>query len=281
MTARKKIEILGVNINPSAKGALLGEIEEIATGRNPGYIATVNPEFIVAAQKNEEFRDVLAKSVFNTADGIGIVWAAKFLSLRTSQVPVYRHIQVVAQWLMTLGATLVTPKWLHSIVKQRAPGTELFWDIAKIAEKHGLSIFLIGGFGDTPKITSKKLQEKYPRLKIAGTSTRNFDDKTAPSVVAKARPDIVYVAFGAVRQEKWMAEHQRTIGAKLMIGLGGTFDYVAGVQPEPPRQVRALGLEWLYRLITQPKRWKRIFTATVVFPWKVLACKIVSRTTVL
>lgn len=272
-----RYDVLGVSITTVPKRKLLRELELIAVGEGVGYVATVNPEFVMAAQNDNEFRTILSHSACNSADGIGIVWAAKFLSLTSASNSLYRFPQVVMQWIVSLGAVIISPKWLHSVVHQRAPGTELFWDIAKFAEQRQLSIFLIGGFGDTPTIAGGKLIERFPKLKLAGTSNRNYDDGFAPDVVAKAKPDIVYVAFGGVRQEKWIAKYQSMIGAKLMIGLGGTFDYVAGVQPEPPKVVRKIGLEWLYRLLTQPKRYKRIFIATVVFPYRVLTHKLKSK----
>ncbi|HVY67857.1 MAG TPA: WecB/TagA/CpsF family glycosyltransferase, partial [Patescibacteria group bacterium] len=126
------------------------------------------------------------------------------------------------------------------------------------------SVYLLGGFGDTPKIVADALISKYPNITISGYSNKNPSDESIISDIKKAAPDFLFVAFGPIRQEQWIAAHLAGLpSAKLAIGLGGTFDYIAGKRKTPPPRMRAAGLEWLYRLATQPRRAGRIWNATI------------------
>lgn len=273
----KSFEIFNVGISTLSKGQTIHAIEDIATQKTPKYITTTNPEFLVEANKDHNFKNILQNSAHNTADGIGVVWAAKFLSLETINFPLIRELQIIFQFLLSLPLTYLAPKWVHGVVRERASGSVIFWDIAQIAEKHNLSIYLLGGYGDTVDIVKSSLLKKYPKLNIAGTSNARIDDVDIAKTIASIQPDILLVAFGGIRQEKWIHKNYRKIGASLSVGLGGTFDYVANKQPYPHPLIRRLGLEWAYRLITQPHRYKRIYTATVVFPANVLLSKLRKR----
>src|SRR6266545_4464803 len=114
------------------------------------------------------------------------------------------------------------------------------------------------------------LQQSYPGLRIAGCyagSPRVDDERHIRELVAAARPDVLLVAYGHPAQDLWIARNQPYIRAPVAIGVGGVFDYLAGAVPRAPRWMRWLGLEWLYRLIRQPRRWRRILTAVPLFLW--------------
>jgi N-acetylglucosaminyldiphosphoundecaprenol N-acetyl-beta-D-mannosaminyltransferase len=151
--------------------------------------------------------------------------------------------------------------------KEKIPGSELIWDLAKLAAQNNWSIYLLGGFGDTSKLVARRLEDsitqKDGRRLLLYWSNKNPDDPTIIDDIKKTNPEMVFVAFGPIKQEKWIVENMDKLPAKFYIGLGGTFDYIAGKRLSPPKFIRSIGLEWLYRLITQPYRLKRIFSATI------------------
>jgi exopolysaccharide biosynthesis WecB/TagA/CpsF family protein len=131
-----------------------------------------------------------------------------------------------------------------------------------MAEENNLSIYLLGGFKDTAEKTGYQLSAVNKQLHIAGWSNKNPDDPSIAEDVNRANPDILFVAYGPTIQEKWISENLKNIDTKLAIGVGGSFDYIAGTKSAPPKIIRYSGLEWLWRLLTQPKRFKRIMNAT-------------------
>jgi exopolysaccharide biosynthesis WecB/TagA/CpsF family protein len=176
--------------------------------------------------------------------------------------------------IFSLLAIIFAPRWARSVVKEKISGSELIWSLADVASRENKSIFLLGGFADTAEKVKNRLEEKYPNLKIAGTYSGNPSEQGMVEKINSVKPDILLVAFGQIRQEKWIAKHLEKLGCKVAIGVGGTFDYVAEIRLFAPRILRHIGLEWAFRLITQPSRIKRIFDAVFVFCWYMLLHKI-------
>jgi exopolysaccharide biosynthesis WecB/TagA/CpsF family protein len=191
-----------------------------------------------------------------------VFWAAAFLeNALTAKSHVMKIIQSAWQVLFTLSAILIYPKYFSKYFPEKIVGADLFWDLGKLAEKNNFSVYLLGGFGNTAEIVASKLKAKNSGMRIAGWSNKNPGDPTILDDLNRTRPDFLFIAFGPVRQETWIAEHLDKLPVKLVIGLGGTFDYVAGKRSAPPKIIRTTGLEWLYRLFTQPHRWRRIYNA--------------------
>jgi N-acetylglucosaminyldiphosphoundecaprenol N-acetyl-beta-D-mannosaminyltransferase len=120
--------------------------------------------------------------------------------------------------------------------------------------------------------TAAILQARYPGLVIAGTYVGTPADADAPQIIAHiraARPDILFVAYGAPKQDLWIGKHREALGVPAMMGVGGSFDFIVGVQKRAPRWVQRLNLEWLFRLLTQPWRWRRQL-ALPRFVWAVI-----------
>ena len=225
-------------------------------------------------------------------DGIGIFWAHKFLSIPlTAKNYWLKILQALWQIKYSLAAILFYPKYIYSSLShgrekvrnsdfqnneglpklgEKIVGADLIWDIAKKAAAQNLSIYLLGGFADTPKLVARKLatdinlgRRVYLSLNIAGYSNKNPNDISIIDDINKTNPDILLVAYGPIKQEKWIYEHRDKLPTvKLFMGLGGTFDYIAGKRLAPPSPIRKIGLEWLWRLFTQPHRIKRIWQAT-------------------
>lgn len=199
-------------------------------------IATVNPEFILEAQKNSEFRNILNSCDLNAADGIGI-W---FAFLRFGK-----------------------------ILKTRIAGADLMDEIMKIAKEKNLGIFLAANKNGLSawEETRDAILKKYPKLKINGADL----DKNEPNYeLPNVNEEIIFCNFGAPYQEKFL-NNLENAKIRLAVGVGGSFDFLTGKIKRAPKFMRRFGLEWLWRLILEPRyRIKRIFRAVIIFPIKII-----------
>lgn len=234
-------KILGVKIDNVSFSDVMAKIQAFLMVDELHHIATVNPEFLVTAQRDEAFKTILNNTDLNVPDGFGL----KF------------------------GAWVSGQK-----IGERITGVDLTWEICKLASEKGYSVFFLGGAEDIAQKAAHRIKLLNSNLKIAGTYSGTPDEEGIVERINNTEADILLVAFGAPKQEKFIANNKQALKVKLAMGVGGTFDYIAGVVPYAPKWVRKIGLEWLYRLFTQPKRWKRIFNATVMFPWLVLISKL-------
>jgi N-acetylglucosaminyldiphosphoundecaprenol N-acetyl-beta-D-mannosaminyltransferase len=211
----------------------------IAAG-GPHQVVTVNPEFVMETRRNGAFRRVLAAADLATPDGFGLLLIARRRG---------------------------TP------FRGRVTGVALVERIAAAAAERGWSLFLLGAAPGVAERAAAALERAHAGLRIAGCfagSPRPADEPAIRARVAAARPDVLLVAYGHPAQDLWIARNQPLLRVPLAIGVGGVFDYLAGVVPRAPAAMRRLGLEWLYRLIRQPRRWRRIVIAVPLFLWAAL-----------
>jgi len=241
--------ILGVKIDNLDFKVVMAKIAAFLYVEEFHMVATVNPEFIAAAQYDEKFKNILNQADLNVPDGVGLKFAGWFLGQK---------------------------------INERITGVDLTWEICKLAAENNYSVYFLGGVEGVPEKAIKRLHLVYPKLKIAGFSSPIIpnngqleDSAEIINEINNRKTDILLVALGAPKQEKFIAAHKDQLKVKLAMGIGGTFDYIAGIVPYAPAWMRKLGLEWLYRLFTQPKRWRRIFTAVIVFPWMVFKTKFI------
>lgn len=258
-----KVKFDSITLDEAAKKALA-----LANDKKQHYIATPNPEILLEAQKNNKFKKILNKSDLNTPDGIGIIWAANFLhSIRNTNSFALKFLK----WLYSL---ITIPFSKKTILKERVTGADLVTEICKHSVNNQNKIFLLGAAEGIAEKAAKILEKKHPGVKIVGThaGTPNpADEKQITQIINKARPNILFVAYGAPKQELWISRNLKRIpSVKLAAGIGGTFDFIAGKLKRAPKWMQKLGLEWLYRLIQQPSRIKRIINASIVFPIKIL-----------
>ena len=233
-----KIDVLGVLVNTDTKTEILAQILQRLKASQKTFIVTPYSESLVAAQKDEEFKRVLNSADISLPDGVGVALAARWTKA--------------------------------GVIRERIPGREFVWDLARLASENNYSIFLLGGFDDTPQLAAAALKERFPNLRIAGTAAPDENSPFTPSLIKEGEggvPDFLFVALGPIRQEKWIARNLPNLPVKLVIGLGGTFDYLAGKRPPAPRFWAQAGLEWLWRLITQPWRVGRIFRGVLGLIW--------------
>ena len=228
------INILGVRIDNVIYDDALVRVEEFL--REPGLhqIATINPEFVVLAQTNEEFRCMLNACELNVPDGVGLLWAASRCK---------------------------------SPLRERVTGQELVDRISALAEERGERIFLLGAREGIAERAAEELKTRYSRLEIVGCYAGSPAPEEEDGIVTRINASgtrILFVAYGPPRQELWIARNAaRLKNVAVAMGVGGTFDTLAGITPRAPQWMREVGLEWTYRLLREPARFKRQMS----IPW--------------
>ena len=217
-----KTEILGVRFDDLTQQEAAQQGRQLLEEDKFHYVVTPNPEFLLAAEKDPEFRRVLNAADLVLPDGIGVVYSAKILG---------------------------TP------LKERVPGIEFAEAMLSALNEMGGRLYLLGAKPGVAEEAGRRICARYPALVLCGTHDGYFKDEQAilPEIAA-AKPDLLFVCLGAPKQEKWMARWGQHTGAKLAIGLGGCLDVFAGNVERAPEQWQKLGLEWAYRLKKEPKR---------------------------
>lgn len=244
-----KVNILGVNIDSLSHEEYANKLEEFLFGVKTHLIVTPNPEFCIQASHDQEFRNILNNASLAIPDGIGLKFAG---------------------W------------YLGKPIKQRITGVSLVDNLCRQARDKKLSVYFLGAFKDAALRSAANMRHKYPGLQIAGAENEyNFlgwkrSNDNIIKRINRKKPDILFLAFGAPRQEKWLAANlNKFTTVKIAVGVGGSFDYLSGAVKRAPAALSALGLEWLYRLFRQPWRAKRIYRAIIVFPAKVILSKFI------
>ncbi len=254
----KKTSVLGVKLDAISKNELNDKLDQLSTKKDKAFIFTINSEFIIRAYHDKEFRHILNSGALNLADGVGPIWAAKFKSFNVSHFPIIREISIIFLWLLSILAIVIYPKFLKKPLPDKISGSDFVWDFAKYAKKNNYKIFLLGGGTTVAERAALKLQTDIYGLKIAGVSSLDpKDSKEIIRQVNKSRANILLVAYGSPKQEYWLKDNLNKTTCQFGAGLGGTFDFLAGVKKRAPKIMQNLGLEWLFRLIYEPKRLKR------------------------
>ncbi len=260
----KPVTIGPIKISAVTRAEFLTQVSLRLEQNQQTWITTPYSEFLYAALRSGEVRDMLAKADIAIPDGIGIFWAERFLS---KPLRLQSHIgKILESWLyvvVTGAKILLTPSYLYRKLPEKITGASVFVEMVAEAHKLDKSIYLLGNWGDSAKKTANMLEEKFSGLKVVGASNKSAEDKSVFADLTSVKPDMLFVGFGPIRQERWIYQNLDSLPATVIIGVGGTFDYFSGNQLRPPMWVREVGLEWLFRLITQPKRIGRIFRATI------------------
>lgn len=251
MQKEEKI-ILGIKISDISWEDIFDEIEILLQGDKQHFIFTPNPEICLLAQKNPRFKSALNQATINAPDGFGLKIGA-----------------------LILGQSL----------KNRITGSDLTEKISTILKNTGKSAFFLGAMPGVAKRAAQIIQEKHPAVKIGHSSGLAkswmqdnklfYDSQENEKVLAKIRafaPDMLFVAYDMGAQELWIKENLHKLpSVKIALGIGGSFDFLAGKIKRAPKIFRKLGLEWLFRFLMEPrKRLRRILQAVLIFPWKCL-----------
>jgi N-acetylglucosaminyldiphosphoundecaprenol N-acetyl-beta-D-mannosaminyltransferase len=227
---RKLVLVLGIPIDDVNMAEALNRLEAfIHIGRHTGkshQIATVNADFVVKALHDPELRYLLQEADMATADGMPLVWGARLL-----------------------GVSL----------EDRVAGSDMVPALVQRAAKKGYSVYFLGAAPGVAARAAQRLQEQYPQLIVAGVCSPPYTpvlemDPAILEAIQAARPDILLVAFGNPKQEKWIGMVRRQINVPVMIGVGATLDFIAGSKKRAPKWMQKVGMEWLHRLLQEPQR---------------------------
>ena len=191
-------------------------------------IVTANPEIVMLAQADAKLKNILEQAQLVTCDGTGIVWASRFTDFSA---------------------------------KERVAGYDLTLRLLSLCEDKELSVYFIGAKPDVIEQAIKAIERRWPKLQIEGYHhgyLQAGDELKICEDIRQKRPTILFVAFGAPRQEYWIADHLQELQVPLAMGIGGSLDVLAGAVKRAPVFWQKIHLEWLYRLLKQPSRWRRM-----------------------
>jgi len=223
------VTILGIPVSRIPYDAWMEEIDSAIRHRVfLQHVCTVNPEMIMIAQKDVNFRNILQRVDLTVPDGVGLLWAARRLG---------------------------------KPIPERVTGSDGVPRIAQEAAKRGWRLFLLGAAEGVAEKAAEVLRERYPGVQIVGTyagSPKPEDEDRLVEMVNASGANILLVAYGAPEQDKWIARNAPRLNVGMAMGIGGSLDFVAGIIPRAPLSFQKMGLEWLYRLVLQPWRIRRM-----------------------
>lgn len=227
-TPTRSIDILGTRVDDVTLAEALALCDAWIREGEPRRVVTPNAEFVAAARRDPAFRQMLNESALCIPDGAGLLLAGRLLGTR---------------------------------LREQVAGTDLADGLAGLCARHGYRVFLLGAAPGIAELAARRLEERHPGLSVAGTFAGSPEPAADNVVRARleeaGRIDVLLAAYGAGKQEAWIARNQAALGIPLAIGVGGALDFFSGRVPRAPRLLRRLGLDWLFRLLIQPWRWRR------------------------
>lgn len=255
-----KFEVLGVGLWWGSKSQAIEEIEAwIEAGQRRKQVATVNPEFVMQAVGDTNFNQTLKKIDLKVVDGVGLVWAKRVLASK--------HVRLAAGFRE--GWKIIKGDKNEGLV----PGVELSEALMEVAARKGWKVMLVGGWEDRAQRAADNFKIKWPKLKIkaiAGEPKMLYKDVLRN--INEYSPDVLLVAYGMRKQEEWIQKNREKLDFGVAVGVGRSFDYWSGDLKRAPGWVRRMGLEWLYSLFKEPRRWRRQL-ALIKFIGEVLKIK--------
>ena len=240
MQSIRRVRVPGASVDTvDMQGALDFVDAKVASGGKSGHVVAMNPEKTFAVQRNRELREFVENASLLIPDGIGVVLAARFL---------------------------------HGARIGRVPGADLMQEICRHSAQKGHRLFIYGASEEVNRDATDKLRQRFPGIMIVGRSNGYVPPEEMEGLVDRindSEADILFVALGTPKQEEWMNRYGPMLKVSLCLGVGGTLDTIVGKVKRAPRLFQRLGLEWLYRLLSQPSRARRQ-TALPRFAWSVL-----------
>lgn len=223
-----KVDILGVKVASLTMKEAVNTVLDFISRREPVIVATANAEMIMNATRDPELKKVLDTAALVVPDGAGTVWAAHHLGYK---------------------------------MPERVAGYDMVQELLRIAPQKQLRIYFFGSAPGVAEKAKRKAETLYPGVNIVGVRNGYFSAADEPDIVAdikKAEPDILLAALGVPKQEKWLHKYYKELNVPVSIGVGGTFDVMAGVMKRAPLWMQKAKLEWLFRGLLQPKRAGRL-----------------------
>ncbi len=236
-----KIDVMGIRFDNVTMDEALCKAEQMLQTKEADYVVTPNSEIVYEAMQSKELEDLLNGGALVLPDGAGVVLGARILG---------------------------TP------LKEKVAGVEFADGLLGILAQRGGSVYLLGSKPGVAELAAEKMLEKHPGLTIAGMADGYFKDEDV--VVEKinvAKADVLFVCLGAPKQERFMVNHRQELNVRIMAGLGGSLDSFAGTVKRAPRWMINCSLEWFYRLIKEPRRFKRMLRLPK-FLWAVVCRKV-------
>lgn len=244
MATPPRVNILGVGISAINMEQALAIIDDWIARRDPHYVCVSTVHGIMESQRDEAVRRTLNSSGLTTPDGMPLVWISRLHG--------HRHVR-------------------------RVYGPDLMLAVCERSVAKGYRHYLYGGRPGVAEALKARLERRFPGLQIVGLESPPFDpltpeqDAEAVERINAARPDIVWVGMSTPKQDLWAAEHVGRLSAPVIIAVGAAFDFVSGRKRQAPRWMRQSGLEWLFRLIQEPRRlWRRYLIYNPLFVWRLL-----------
>ena len=292
--------VLGTGVDLIDKEKVIEMMSEWIEGNKTKHLVTAYSEFFVRAKKDEKFRKSLMKADLVVPDGVSVLAAIsykhKILKIKKQILNIpekdqsnnnfinefirYRVLTFAKKIKLELLAVVygLQTGWeiLFCGIGQTVTGVWLTGEILRLAHEKGWRVFLLGGYGITAKQLMLKVKAQMSKAEVMADvgvgdveNTSEEDHLKVINKINEFNPDVLLVAYGPVKQEKWIYQYKEKLNAKILIGVGGTFDELTGKVKPVPEWMSRSGLKWLWRLLIQPQRWRRIWVAVAVFPWMV------------
>ena len=224
------VTILGVRVDCVSPQETLALIDGFVAARTPHHVVTADASMVVTARHDPAFRAIIEEADLVTPDGFGILWASQLLR---------------------------TP------IPDKVSGVDLVGDLCRLSPSKGYRLFFFGAGPEVAAEAAAKMRERYPGVEIVGTRDGFFTAAEEPEIIAQiqaSRADILLVALGIPKQEKWIARHKAVLGASVLIGVGGSFDVLSGRVKRAAPWMQRRGFEWLYRLYKNPRKIGKVMT---------------------
>lgn len=269
------VEVLGVRFHNLSRSEAAEAIAELARASGKAYVVKPYSEFMPRASHNTRIREILDGADLCLADGIGILWAAHYLSLSGGP------LRALLQLPFSLAAIALKPSSLRTVLKENMAGVDLTWEMLARLDEADSRVFLLGGTEEEVGGTGRRIAARLPGLQVVGARHGYFDVSGEESeavlrAINEAGPDVLLVAMGFPRQEEWIAVNLPRLRVNVAVAEGGSFSFISGATPRAPHWLRRLGLEWLYRLLRQPWRLRRQ-VAIPRFVWLVVRERLARR----
>ncbi len=244
MQIKKPVTILGIPVHPLTMKESVNILEDRLLKDKQTFVVTANAEIIMMCQDDHEYNTIVAtKADLILPDGAGAVWAGRYLG---NDIP------------------------------ERVAGFDLYNQLLQLAARKGYKAYFFGGASGIAEAAKAKAEELYPGVQIVGCHNGYFTAEEEADIledINSKQADMLFVALGAPKQEKWLVEHRDQLAPKILMGIGGSFDVLAGKMERAPKWMQEASLEWAFRLYKQPRRFFRMlalpkFVLKVIFAHK-------------
>jgi N-acetylglucosaminyldiphosphoundecaprenol N-acetyl-beta-D-mannosaminyltransferase len=250
------VEILGVRFDALTRTEAAQAIADLARSGEKSYVVKPYSEFMPRAARDSRIREMLNGAALCLPDGVGILWAAHYLSLRGD------GLRALVQLPLSLGSLVLNPSALRRPLPEAMAGVDLTWAMLERFADAGCSVYLLGGTEEEVAGAAKRIAARFPALSITGYRDGYFrrtgqQNAAVVGAINAAAPDALLVAMGFPMQERWITQNLADLDVKVAVAEGGSFSFISGATRRAPRWMRRAGLEWAYRLARQPSRLRR------------------------